>query len=124
MDENAVGTIEEIKRILTLVEFKEIGSVSYEFVVGAKELQPYLQAQYLEADIITGNPELQKTRKWNLSFHMVKSEIVATAFKCVMGSVEHRVRENFKYRGRRIYGPHFDVDSLWEIADRKAHLDY
>lgn len=81
----------------------------------------YLQAWYEEADIITGKNEPQFTRKWLLSPEMVKSEVVATCFKCVITSMEHRTREHFTYRGKRIYGPHFDVDALHSIANRVEH---
>ena len=47
---------------------------------------------------------------------MVKSEIVQTALKCILTSAEHRVREHFKYRGSRVYGPHFDVEALHELC--------
>jgi hypothetical protein len=83
----------------------------------------YLRATYLEADIVTKKPELQYTRRWLLSPAMVKSEIVQTVFKCVMTSAEHRVREHFKYRGARVFGPHLDVDALVEICEAKR-LDY
>lgn len=45
-----------------------------------------------------------------------------TILKCALTSQEHRVREHFKYKGELVYGPHFDVDALWEIA-RKRRLD-
>jgi hypothetical protein len=35
----------------------------------------------------------------------------------------HEMQENFKYRGRSIYGPHIDPDALWEasaILDSRA----
>lgn len=82
----------------------------------------YLQARYLEKDIITGKNEWQFTRRWFLSPEMVKSEVVATCFKCVITSMEHRTREHFTYyRGKRIYGPHFDVDALHSIAGQVEH---
>ncbi len=110
--------IEEMRAIIALVNFPE-----YTFEVFEGEGTPYLQARYLEADIITGAEETQHTRKWPLSSHMVKSELVQTAFKCVMTSFEHRVREHFTYRDALVYGPHFDVEALVEIA--MAHrLDY
>lgn len=110
-------TIEEMRTLVALVEFE-----AYRFKIGGRYGTPYLQAIYDEPDIITKEVETQHTRKWQLSFEMVKSEIIQTAFKCVLTSMEHRAREGFKYRGRRVFGPHFDVDALWEIADRK--LDY
>ena len=66
---------------------------------------------------------MQYTRKWPLSQYMVKSEVVQTALKCVLTSVEHRVREHFLYKGERIFGPHFDVEALYELA-KNRRLDY
>lgn len=82
-----------------------------------------LRGVYREGDIVTGDIKDQHTRKWLLSEHMVKSELIQTAFKCYLTSLEHRAREHFLYRGRRIFGPHFDVDSLWEIC-KLENLDF
>lgn len=71
---------------------------------------PYLQVQFT-------TPEgRQYGRKWRLSPHMTKSEIVLTAFKAVETAMEHEVREAFRYRDRRIFGPHIDVDELWKVS--------
>lgn len=78
----------------------------------------YLQAEYEDPDTITGINTLQRTRRWFLSPEMTKSEIVSTVFKCVNTSLEHRCREWFLYRGKAVFGPHFDVDDLYAIADR------
>lgn len=61
-------------------------------------------------------PVAQYTRKWLLSPAMTNSEIVQTAFKLVLTSVEHETREQFTYRSARIFGPHFNVDDLAEMA--------
>lgn len=55
-------------------------------------------------------------REWPLTPSMTKSEIVQTAFMAIMAAQEHETREAFKYKGKAIFGPHFDVDDLWEIA--------
>jgi len=79
-----------------------------------------LQATYVDADIVTGKPTLQHTRKWLLTPPMTRSEVVQTCFKLVMTSMEHRAREGFTYRGKRVFGPHFDVEALWQIcADKR-----
>lgn len=109
---------DEIRNLLRLVKYED-----YVFHVVEIGGTLYLQAHYVEADIITGLLEEQHTRKWQLSEHMVKSEIIQTAFKCALTSAEHRVREQFLYRGERIFGPHFDVDGLYELALAKR-LDY
>jgi hypothetical protein len=79
----------------------------------------YLQAGYLEADVETQLPERQLTRRWFLSPEMTESEIVQTAFKCVMTSMEHRAREWFRFAGNAIFGPHFDVHELWKLCEER-----
>lgn len=65
----------------------------------------------------TGEKTLQKGRKWLLSPYMTKSEVVQTAFKAVITAVEHEARENFRYKSKPIFGPHFNVDRLLEICN-------
>jgi hypothetical protein len=90
----------------------------YEFHVKEKNGVIYLQATYEEPDTFTGQSATQSTRKWQLSEYMTKSEVVQTALKCALTSAEHRVREAFQYQGQRVFGPHFDVDALWELAEQ------
>ena len=111
-------TIDEMREVIKQVEYSD-----YTFEIFENNGVPYLQGRYVEPDIVTGDLTDQHTRKWQLSEHMVKSEIVQTALKCALTSAEHRVREHFKYRGQRIFGPHFDVDALYELAKAKR-LDY
>jgi hypothetical protein len=79
--------------------------VGYEFAVlvdGRGAI--YLQASYMEPDVTSGNeiPVQQLTRRCFLSPMMTRSEIVQTVFKCVLTSMEHRVREWFRYSGQPI----------------------
>lgn len=76
----------------------------------------YLQASYEEPDTVTGNVEKQVTRRWFLSPQMTRSEVVQTVFKCVMTSMEHRVREWFSYKSQPVFSPHFDVDELHSLC--------
>lgn len=62
----------------------------------------------------------QTSRKWLLSKHMVKSELVQTAFLCVLTCLEHEAREQFKFKGARVFGPHFDVDRLVQLCNQDA----
>lgn len=111
--------LKEMWGLLDDIEFPD-----YQFAIKPDKERLYLQANYVEKDIQTGLREVQFTRKWLLSEHMTKSEFVQTVFKCVMTSMEHRAREGFTYRERRVFGPHFNVDLLWELAGKKAGLDY
>ena len=76
-----------------------------------------LSASYDEQDIHSGEIELQRTRKWFISEHVCKSEIVQTCLKCVLTSMEHRVREHFTYKGKLPFGPHWNVETLTNMAD-------
>jgi hypothetical protein len=103
---------------------EDIAFENYAFLIFRhEERYLYLQATYIDADVTTKQPTMQHTRKWLLSEHMTKSELVQTAFKCALTSMEHRAREAFRYRGKRVFGPHFDVDALHGIC-KDEHLDY
>jgi hypothetical protein len=118
-------TREEMEEVLSHVSFN-----GWMFMVQERRYLPsptalteslfYLQARFYEADITTGERTLQCGRKWILSEHMTKSEVVATAFKAVLTAMEHEVREQFRYRGRMVFGPHFDVDVLHGVATRAS----
>lgn len=77
-----------------------------------------VQLTYYEADVERPGspPELQSARKWYVSAHSTDTEIVRTAWKAVLCSLEHRLGEHFTYRGRRVFGPHIDIDALDRIA--------
>lgn len=78
---------------------------------------PYLQVTFWSEG------HEQKGRKWMLSSYMTKSEVVQTAFLAILKAEEHEIREQFRYKGRLIYGPHFDVDVLADVAGREENLD-
>jgi hypothetical protein len=106
-------TISRAKEILDSVVYPKY--TFHAVIDGRGEM--YLQGSYLEADIYTGKVEKQLTRRWFISPEMSKSELVQTAFKMIMTSMEHRVREHFLYNNRLVFGPHFNIDKLWEIAN-------
>jgi hypothetical protein len=108
-------TLHQMRNLVALCSFQ-----NYRFTVTEGHGGIYLQGGYVDADIVSGEPEWQHTRKWLLSPSMTRSEIVQTCFKLVMTSMEHRAREGFTYRGKRVFGPHFDVEALWQIcADKR-----
>jgi hypothetical protein len=104
---------QQMEDILARVRYKD-----WTFHVEERGDHLVLQARFPEADLVTGEVEQQHGRKWILSKHMTKSEVVTTAFKAVLTAEEHEVRERFRYRGRMVFGPHFDVDALHEVARR------
>jgi hypothetical protein len=104
---------EEIEQVLSQVKFRD-WTILLDGVIG----QPaYLQVQFWALDAESGEAMLQEGRKWRLSVHMTKSEIVQTALKAVLTALEHEAREDFTYKGKPIFGPHFDVDFLASYCD-------
>ena len=107
----------------TLADFRDIlASCSFHdwvFVVGSDRgstpPRPWLQLRF-DADDGKGTTRAWSSRKWFLSPHMTDSEVVQMALKAVLTAVEHEAREVFCYRGRPIFGPHFDVEQLWELC--------
>lgn len=106
--------IRRARTILTRIEF-----LDYKFIVSDSHGGVTLRGSYSEPDVY-GQPmdgdETQLTRKWLLNPDMTDSEIVSTAFKCCLTSMEHRTREHFLYRGKRIFGPHFDIEDLANLC--------
>jgi len=97
----------------------ECGFQDYRFEVVEVNDCLFLRAVYYEADTVTGKRERQQTRHWVIETTMSRSELVATAFKCALTSMEHRTREWFRYRGKAIYMPHYDVDQLVALHDHR-----
>lgn len=104
-------TYEAVTDLLGAVAYKD-----WRFVVGRDDTRMYLQVMFTGPCAATGKPYAQHGRKWLLSPHMTKSEVITTAFKAVLTAEEHETRERFRYRGQAIFGPHFDVDQLYALA--------
>lgn len=102
-------------------DLREVAFLDWKFHVGLDDVRPFLQVRFTAADTRYGGaPEHQTGRKWFLSPHMTKSEVVQTALKAVLTAVEHEARENFKYRGAAIFGPHINVEALWLASKAPA----
>lgn len=110
-----VLTMDRAQQLLRLVQYP-----GYTFkVVGDRHGPSYLQASFMApCNEAGGLPIRHTTRKWRLSRHMTASELVQTALKCVLTSIEHEAREQFRYRGATIFGPHFDVDRLVALCEQ------
>lgn len=72
---------------------------------------------------ITGADLSWRSRKWLLSQHMTDGEVVQTAFKAVMTTMEHEARENFKYKGHAVFDPHYDIDKLVALRAQADALE-
>ena len=110
--------IDDLVDLTKAVKFQD-----YYFRVTERGDHYVVHAEYPEIDISTGMPSTQTTRKWFVSRFVSKSEFVQTLFKLCLTSMEHRTREDFKYKGKRVFGPHFDVDALHKICEERR-FDY
>lgn len=104
-------TLDETREILKTIAYKD-----WRFHLGEHKGVRWLQLRFNAPDSVTGKPHAQHGRKWLLSEHMTKSEIVLTAFKAVLTAEEHEIREAFKYFGQAIFNPHINVDQFLEIS--------
>ena len=104
---------DQIQAILAQVKFR-----NWEFVLGDNNGALYLQIQFdapcnfAATRGLVQEPERQHCRKWQLSPHMTRSEIVGTAWLAVEQAVKHEAAEQFTYRGEAIFDFHFSVDWL------------
>lgn len=99
----------EIRKVYAVLD--QVRYLDWKFFVGADGHRLYMQVSF------DANGEHWNGRKWLLSPHMTRSEIVQTAFKAVMTAVEHEVRESFLYKERAIFGPHYDIEALLSVCD-------
>ncbi len=58
-------------------------------------------------------------RKWYISEYACDSEIVQTCFLAIKTWQEHEAREFFTFKGRNIFGPHYDLNALVELIDQR-----
>ena len=109
-------TQNEIRFLLDQIEYKD-----WHFRLGVKGPVLYLQVVFQAPDNDDpGRLEQQKGRKWMLSEHMTRSEIVLTALKAVLTAEEHEAREKFLYKGKAVFNPHFDIEKYVALAGEQA----
>lgn len=109
-------SIDDVIRTLSQVHYKD-----WEFLFVITGDFGYLQIQFNAPDndaFIKGTIKRYHSRKWLLSQHMTKSELVTTALKAVLTAEEHEAREQFSYKNIRIFDPHVDVEALVEAYTR------
>lgn len=110
---------------------EELQSIIDDISIGNLEIllkydkdRPYLQISCKHGiDTKTNQPTSWTSRKWMLSPHMVKSEVVRTAYKAYITAVLHEADEVFQYRQVSIYSPHANVDVLADVLGKKTYVD-
>lgn len=77
----------------------------------------FVQARLWRADTETGNEGWGEGSKIMLSHEMTEGEVIKKCFMAMRDYAEHEVREGFKWKGRRVLGPHISMKALYDVAD-------
>lgn len=109
----------ELADILNTIEFN-----GWRFLLRYEGATPYLQIEFQGTCNVSGKPDNWRGRKWRLSPHMTKGEVVQTAFLATMTAVEHETREQFKFDGVSVFDPHYDIDKLVELRRSEDALKH
>jgi hypothetical protein len=62
-------------------------------------------------------------RKWFISPHMCKNELIRTAYKAIECAVAHEMNENFLYKDVAIMTPHMDYEEIVDIMKDHDCID-
>ena len=103
--------------ILDLVEYKP----DHEIRVTIEQGHVWMQARFWRKDIVTGLFAWGEAGRAVVTEHATTSQIVQMAFGLFKALEEHEAREQFRYQGVRVFGPHIDVNALVEVATDTDH---
>lgn len=75
------------------------------------------RAERPDADDPASIPTLQKGRKWYISKHSCRTEVMQTLLQAAIRFETHEVLEAFRWCGQRIFSPHLSIDYLHQLAE-------
>lgn len=114
--------LNRVVRLVDDISYKD----DYSLFVSLDEVfrqRVYMQVFCFRKDTVTGEWGWGKGGKFYLSPHMTDQEIVQNAFGLFKAYEEHECREFFKYKDKRIYGPHISLEALLEVADKTTYRE-
>lgn len=91
---------------------------AYALETGEDDYGVFVQVLCRRPDAVTGEVKLGRGGKRYLRYDQTDGQIVRVVFGALLAYEEHEWREAFLYRGKRIFGPHLDIEALVEVADR------
>lgn len=113
-------SIEEIRNLLKRIgiklfdkEFKIRCEIDNKFDAG----RIFIQVIYNAKCNKTGKEQGWHGRKFYLSDHMTKDEIVKTAYTAFKSVIEHETMESFKIDNKILFNPHINFEELLKISD-------
>lgn len=81
----------------------------------------FVRAMLWRQDTHTGDWGWGAGGRYLIDDKMSTGEAVKKMFVAARDYAEHEVREAFHWRGRRILGPHIDLNVLWGVADQEEN---
>lgn len=99
-------TKDEIQLILNCIEYKP----GWNLRLLDKGDGYLVQVTFLAKDIHTQEDEMQYCRKYYVSPHSCRSEIIRGVHQAIQQAELHEMNETFKYNGVAIFDPHTDLD--------------
>lgn len=110
--------IDEIREIVGQIKY-----LDWEIMVRMDGDRPYLQVKGNGPNPDTGTVDEWTGRKWFLSPHMCRNEVIRTAHKAIEEAVLHEMNEQFTYCGVRIFDPRLNYDKIVDMAEDEDFLD-
>lgn len=117
-----------LKEILSTIAFTDVSGRQWEFLCDRRGDVLLLFARFDAPDCNTGELARQTTRKWFVSEHATRSEVLFTALACVKMGLIHEAHEAFLVDGRPLVNPHVNADLLAQFnveaaEDARQHVD-
>lgn len=106
-------TLENILSIINNIEYKDWACRAESLGDGF-----YIQLGWdgIELEKFSGHTEetlIELTgRKWYISSHATNSEVIQTVFLAVKTAELHEIHENFKYKNKTVFNPHYNIEEL------------
>lgn len=96
--------LEDVLGLLERIEYRD-----WSWRVGPAGPNLAIWVAFQAPDPETGHVTEQLGRPWLITPEMDASAIVRTAFLAVLTAEEHEIRENFRFCGEPVFGPHGKV---------------
>lgn len=112
-------TLDKLNTILSEIDAEYQGT-KFEIFTGGSEEEGglWVQVGTYRPDTYTSKMALGKGGKAFVSKYAVHDEIVKKVFGLCLAYVEHETREGFKWRGKRVFGPHITIEALASVANK------
>ncbi len=79
----------------------------------------FIQIQYTAKCTKSGKSQKWSGRKWYLSSHMTKDEVIKTCYGAFKAAVEHEMMEGFSIGGVILFNPHVNYKELIKISNKE-----